>query len=327
MLNTAIVGIGRWGQLLVDSVQGKSDLIRFTAGTTRTRAKAEEFCAKAGIALRDSYDEILADPAVDAVVLASPHSQHEAQIIAAAEAGKHVFTEKPFTLDRPSAERAVAACRKAGVTVALGHNRRFMPNVRELKRMIEAGELGTLLHAESNFSADLGFAAGQWRDSRAESPAGGMTSLGIHSLDTLIHLCGLVTEVDARSQRRAIPIDIDDTTVMLLGFENGMTGYLGCMATGARIWFVRVQGSKGCAEIRDNRRLYRIDENGAPQEVPLEHAGDPAITSLAAELEAFARAATGGTPYPITPEEMVNATATLAAISESAESGRRVAIG
>jgi len=327
MLNAAIVGIGRWGQLLVDSVQGKSEQIRFVAGVTRTRSKAEEYCAKTGIDLRDGYDQILSDPAVDAVVLATPHTEHESQIIAAAKAGKHVFTEKPFTLDRASAEAAVAACRKAGVTVALGHNRRFMPNVRALKRMIEAGELGTLLHAESNFSADLGFAAGQWRDSRTESPAGGMTSLGIHSLDTLIHLCGPVIEVDARSQRRAIPIDIDDTTVMLLSFENGMTGYLGCMATGARIWFVRVQGSKGCAEIRDNRRLYTVAPDGSLQEVPLDIAGDPATTSLAAELEAFAAAATGGPAYPITPEEMINATAALAAISESAESGRRIAIG
>lgn len=326
MLNAAIIGIGRWGQFLVDSVQGKSELIRFTAGATRTRARAEEFCARTGIDLRDSYDQILSDPAIDAVVLATPHSEHESQIIAAARAGKHVFTEKPFTLDRRSAEAAVAACRKAGVTIALGHNRRFMPNVRALKGMIEAGELGTLLHAESNFSTDLSSVAGQWRDSRSQSPAGGMTSLGIHSLDTLIHLCGLVTEVDARSQRRAIPIDIDDTTAMLLSFENGMTGYLGCMAAGARIWFVRVQGSRGCAEIHDNKRLYTVGADGGLVEVPVENAGDPSTASLAAELEAFAAAATGGPAYPITPEEMVNATATLAAISESVKLRRRIAI-
>ena len=143
MLNAAIVGVGRWGRLLVDSVQGKSDLIRFGAGVTRTRAKAEDYCAKSGIELRDTYDQILSDPEIDAVVLATPHTEHESQIIAAAIAGKHVFTEKPFTLDRASAVAALAACRKAGVTVALGHNRRFMANVRELKRMIEAGELAS----------------------------------------------------------------------------------------------------------------------------------------------------------------------------------------
>lgn len=327
MLNAAIIGVGRWGRLLVDSVQGKSDLIRFTAGVTRTRAKAEDYCAKAGIDLRDSYDQILSDPDIDAVVLATPHTEHESQIIAAAKAGKHVFTEKPFTLDRPSAEAAVAACAKAGVALALGHNRRFMANVIELKRQIEAGELGTLMHAESNFSANLGFAAGQWRDSRAESPAGGMTSLGIHALDTLINLCGPITEVDARSQRRAIEIDIDDTTVMLFSFANGMTGYLGCMAATAWIWSLRVIGSKGWAEIPDNETLRICPLDGSVRDVPLDIKGDPGTLSLTAELEAFAAAATGGPPFPITPAEMINISAALAAISESAASGKRVAIG
>ena len=137
MLNAAIVGIGRWGQLLVESVQGKSDQIQFVAGVTRTRAKAEDFCSTHKIDLRDDYAEIIGDSAIDAVVLATPHTQHEEQIIAAAKAGKHVFTEKPFTLSRASAERALAACKEAGVTVAIGHNRRFMKNTEALKAMVK----------------------------------------------------------------------------------------------------------------------------------------------------------------------------------------------
>src|SRR5690554_2062187 len=99
MLNAAIVGIGGWGRVLVGAVQGKSDKIRFVAGATGRRALAEEFAGQAGFRLHDSYAEVLADPAVEAVVLATPHLDHEAQMIAAARAGKHVFVEKPFTLD------------------------------------------------------------------------------------------------------------------------------------------------------------------------------------------------------------------------------------
>src|SRR5450631_2662810 len=103
MIRAAIVGLGIWGQNLVNSVQNKSNQIRFTAGATRTPAKAAEFAKKQGIAMADSYEHLLADPLVDAVVLATPHSQHCAQIVAAARAGKSVFTEKPFGLSKAEA--------------------------------------------------------------------------------------------------------------------------------------------------------------------------------------------------------------------------------
>src|SRR5690606_6355042 len=110
MINSAIVGLGRWGQGLVESVQGRSERIRFTRGVTRTPSKAEAFCAKNGIALGDDLAAALRDRKLDAVVLATPHTQHAEQIVAAARRRKHVFCEKPFTLTRKSAERALAAC-------------------------------------------------------------------------------------------------------------------------------------------------------------------------------------------------------------------------
>ena len=132
-----IVGLGRWGRSLVNSVQGKSDDIRFVLAHTRTRASAEEFCREKGVRLVDRYDEILADPDIDAVVLATPHSQHEQQILAAAQAGKHIHVEKPITLDRPSADAAVAAARKAGVVLAVGYCRRFHPSVVEIRSRLQ----------------------------------------------------------------------------------------------------------------------------------------------------------------------------------------------
>jgi predicted dehydrogenase len=113
MISAAIVGIGHWGRTLVSAVQGNSDKIRFVAGHTRTRAKAEAFCTEKGIALRDSLDAILADPAIDAVYFATPHSEHGGQVERAAAAGKHVFMEKPFTLDRKSAAAALEAVARA----------------------------------------------------------------------------------------------------------------------------------------------------------------------------------------------------------------------
>src|SRR5437016_2126551 len=116
MIRAAIIGLGRWGRSLVTSVQGKSGDICFVCANTRTRAAAEDFCCAQGVALVDSYEQVLADASVDAVVLATPHTLHERQILAAAAAGKHIHVEKPITLDRASAERAVAAARAANVT-------------------------------------------------------------------------------------------------------------------------------------------------------------------------------------------------------------------
>ena len=94
MINAAIVGMGRWGQTLVNSVAGSSDVITFVAGNTRTPSKVVDYAAEKGIKLHSSYEDVLADDNVDALVLASPHSVHFDQIMAAADAGKHVFCEK-----------------------------------------------------------------------------------------------------------------------------------------------------------------------------------------------------------------------------------------
>jgi predicted dehydrogenase len=327
MINAAIVGIGRWGQYLVTSVQGSSEHIKFTAGVTRTKSKAEAFCSEQGIDLRDDYAELLNDPNIDAIVLATPHTQHEEQIVAAAKAGKHVFTEKPFTLDRPSAERAVAACKEAGVALALGHNRRFMENTVALKAMIEAGELGTLMHIDGNQSSDLNVAAGAWRDSREESPAGGMTSLGVHALDCIIHLAGKISAIDAYSTRRAIGFDIDDTTAALLRFENGMTGTLVTMASTAKIWHIRIAGSKGWAEMRDNKTLTVCKSDGSPEDIVFDDSPYPHMGSISGEIEEFALAAAGKASYRISPEEMVHNAEVLAGLITSAETGNRVTFG
>lgn len=324
MISAAIVGIGRWGQILVSSVQGRSDRIRFTAGVTRTKAKAEAFCSANGIDLRDDYVELLNDGSIDAVVLATPHTRHEEQIIAAARAGKHVFTEKPFTLTRASAERAVAAVRDAGVTVALGHNRRFFKNTEAMKALVDSGELGTLLHIDGNQSSNLGSAAGAWRDSRTESPAGGMTSLGIHALDCMIHMGGRIAQIDTISTHRAIPADIDDATAAVLQFEEGMTGTLATLASSPRIFHVRVVGTNGWVEMTSNENLRICGSNGAIEEKIFPTDGYPYRASMAAELDEFAAAAEGRATYRISPEEMVHGTAVLEAMEQSARTGTRV---
>jgi predicted dehydrogenase len=334
MIRAAIVGIGRWGRTLVGGVQGKSEVIRFTAGHNRTRTNAEAFCAEHGLALKDSLDEILADPAIDAVVFATPHSEHGPQVERAAAAGKHVFMEKPFTLDRKSAARALEAVARAGVTLGVAYPRRFHPGMRELKARIKDGRLGTIAHcyAEQNSPAGLFMEPRSWRADPAEAPAGGMTAMGVHNLDAMIHLFGPIDEVYASSIRRTIDYDADDTTSVMLGFASGMSASLMCCLATAVSYRLAVFGSKGCAELVTPESEFRFTPTpdampaGRHSQPAPEVIANPGFNALLAELEAFAAAIRGEQPYPIPPEEVLHGVSAFEAIVQSAAAHRPVKV-
>ena len=251
MINAAIIGMGVWGQNLVNSAQGLSKSIRFVAGATRTPAKAADFAARQGIRIMDSYEAVLADPGVDAVVLATPHSMHTDQIVAAAQAGKHVFCEKPLGLDGASTRRAAEAAARHGIVLGVGYNWRFQPALQEIRRMIDDGRLGRVLHIEGNFCGPSAyrFPQGHWRHAGDESPAGGMTGRGVHVIDAMMYLAGPIDEVTAQSFRLAQDFGSDDTTSMLLHFAGGSTGYLGTIIATAETWRMQVFGSSGWARV------------------------------------------------------------------------------
>ncbi|WP_160120590.1 Gfo/Idh/MocA family protein [Rhodovarius lipocyclicus] len=303
MLNTAIVGMGGWGRTLVNSVQGRNGAgIRFVAGATGNLDKARDYAAEKGIRLHSSYEAVLTDPEVQAVALASPHSMHAEQVIAAARAGKHVFVEKPFTMTKASAEAAVAACRKAGVVMALGHNRRFLPAVAEMKAQMAAGAIGTLLHVEGQFSGPgaYNYQEGMWRADRDESPLGGMGGMGIHMVDMIINLAGRFQDVRVISKAQ-VSKTIDDTTAMLATLESGATVGFSTLALAARYWRVALFGTEGLLELRGHENLFFRDRHGK------EWTRDFPVTDIEhAELEAFAAAVAGGPEYPLPLEEAIH---------------------
>ncbi|MDJ0387229.1 Gfo/Idh/MocA family oxidoreductase [Roseomonas sp. E05] len=315
--------MGRWGRTLVESVQGSSEAgIRFVAGQTRSPEKVKDWSAEKNIRLLDGYDAVLADPEVQAVVLATPHKLHAEQVIAAARAGKHVFVEKPFTLTKASAEAAVAACREAGVVLALGHNRRFLPAVAEIKAMLSDGRIGTLLHVEGQFSGPgaAGYKPGMWRADRAESPLGGMGGMGIHMIDMMINLAGPIAEVAVHSTARVLDNGLDDTTAMLCRFRSGATGTFATLAYAPRCWRVALYGSEGWVELTDHEHMiYRPREGeGFVRDYPK--------TDIErAELAAFAAAAAGGPAYPLPVEQAIHGVSVYETmiVSAASEGGNR----
>jgi predicted dehydrogenase len=329
MIRAAIVGLGRWGQNLVECTQGKTDKLRFTAGVARTPDKAQAFATKHGLTLIGDYAAALADPGIDAVVLATPHTQHAEQVVAAARAGKHVFTDKPFALTAASAEAAVRACAAAKRVLAVGFNWRYQPALQEIRRMVQDGRLGRLLHIEGNFNGPsvYRFAKAHWRQQLEEGPAGGMTGRGVHVVDAMLYLSGHVESLVAQSARLVLDYGLDDTTSMLLRFKNGATGYLGTVIATAEGWRLQVFGSKGWAKVGSIPHLHTWSlttcmVDGQPTAIDY-----PQGSSERAELEGFADAIEGGQPFACPPEDAIHGVAVLEAIVRSARSGRREAIG
>lgn len=267
-----------------------------------------------GINLLSRFEEILASPDVDAVILATPHSQHADQICQAAAAGKHVFVEKPFTLTLADAERAVKAARAANVKLCVGFNRRFLPGFKALAENASDGTLGTLLHVEGAFSGSFGYGYtnDMWRGDTSENPAGGMAAMGIHILDTMIRLLGPVKRVSTISRHVAVPSDVKDVTNVSLDFVSGATGSLSTLMSTASFWRLHLFGSKGWGHMPEQTRLIMSDIDGKQDETSYGQ-----IDTLALELDAFARAILHGEEYPVSHAQALAGVAAMEAISQS----------
>jgi predicted dehydrogenase len=322
MINAAIVGLGWWGKNIVQSVQGKSEKLRFVHGVSKELDAALPIAEANGFTLSDDLERALADPGVQAVVLATPHSLHADQIVRVAKAAKPVFCEKPLTLTRADARRAVDACRKAGVVLGVGQNKRFWPSMVELRRTVAGNTLGRIMHIEAHYSnenSDVHFSA--WRDLPSESPGGGMTGTGIHLLDAFTSIAGPVSEVNARVITHRPGRDPRDTVSILFRFANNLSGFLGAVRASPVYWRVHVFGDEGSVEALGETEVVVRLRGGKVERREL-----PKIDSIRAEIDAFADAVTGGSPYPITPEEMVNTIAAFEAVIQSMQTGASVCI-
>jgi predicted dehydrogenase len=302
MIRTAIVGLGRWGRNLVEASAGHDRLNIVRAVEPDIRG-ARDFCAQHRLDLSSGLDAILADNTIDAILLATPHSLHPAQVMACAAARKQVFCEKPLALHRADAARMFGMCRDAGVTLAVGHNRRFWPSMRALRDIVASGELGTVLHVEGHNSNEnsQNVTAG-WRLLPEESPGGGLTGAGLHVLDAFVSMLGPVARVYAQlNSREAGPPPLD-TAMVMLDFSSGVTGSLTTVRATPLYWRVHVFGTKGSAEVLDETTLVRRTSGGKPECISY-----PTINVLRAELDAFADMIDNKIPFPV-PEADVLAT-------------------
>ena len=317
MIKAAIVGLGWWGERLLGAARPVADKVRFVHGVSPRPGMRQAIADKYGLRLSASIPEMLRDPAIDAVVLATPHSLHADQIMEILAAGRPVLCEKPLVLTKADAERVVRAAESTGLLLAVAHNRRFLPATTELRRLAQAGSFGELLHIEghiSNENSSSNFAP--WRHHDAESPAGGLTGTGVHMLDQFVALLGPVRRVSTQFlQWKPPPVALDSLSVML-EFAGGQSGTLAMIRATPRVWRLHLFGTLGSAENHDENGMVLRFSGQAPQRQEY-----PPVDTLSLELQAFADALEGRAPYPITNQHMIDTAAAFEAIVASVKGG------
>ena len=324
MIRAAMIGLGWWGRHMVNTVKG-SDKLEIVRLAARRPDRHRDFAAETGIPLLDDYQQVLEDPEVDAVILCTPHSQHEDQVHAAIEHGKQIFCEKPLSLTKASAERMVAAAREAGLIIGVGHERRFESTMEEITRLVTSGEIGTHMHAEANFSHDIfaSVAVDNWRASREEAPAAGMTGMGVHLTDLLISMLGPVEAVAAQTARRALDLPTGDVVTVQLRFQSGATGFVSAISSTPYYGRFTIFGDRMWVEARDDSHpqhggkthLITCGKDGI-QHTRTFDAKDP----VRANLEEWADAVANGAEYRFKDDQRIGNVAVLEAIAKSAES-------
>ena len=270
--------------------------LNFTRAVTLEPETVGDFAAEHKLAIGTSFEDVLADKSVQAVVLATPHSKHRAQVEAAAAAGKHIYCEKPFALRKSDALAMLDAVKRAGTVLGVGHHFRLMPSMRVLAELKASGAFGTIMHVEGNYSHDwlANMPADSWRMAAEESRAGGMTGMGIHVLDCFRDMAGPMKRISALSKARVMTVPAGDTTAALIEFENGATGTLGTTLKTPFRWRIAIFGENCWAEsVSETRAIVRYA--GKEPEV-IER---PADNHLGRNLDYFAKAVMGQGAFPI----------------------------
>lgn len=323
----ALVGMGWWGKKMLNVLAAAPADIHVVRAVEPNLETVRALCTEKDVELSANYADALADPAVEAVVLATPHALHGSQIEAAVAAGKHVFCEKPLALTKAGAEKAVRLCREAGLVLGMGHERRWEPPIADLLAKADAGELGRIHQIEANFSHDkfLALDRDNWRLKADQAPAGGMTATGIHLLDLSVRILGPAESVLCICERLSSDLPQGDTVSAYAKFKAGGTSYVSASLANPFMSRFTVYGSRGWIDIRDKAHVESPAGwivTSATKGGPIKTAEVPPAEPVKDNLVSFARAVRGMESYPITATHLVDTIALLEAVFASALSGK-----
>ena len=327
MLNVAVVGLGWWGTHVCKALSANSENIRIVRGIDLNPEPLADLATEIGFELSSNYQDALNDDNVDGVILITPHSTHEALVLGAVEAGKQVFCEKPLALTADSAKRMVQACADAGLVLGIGHERRWEPAMEEVARMVENGDLGTILHVEGHYSHDLfaPLAADNWRGSKVDAPAAGWTGMGVHMTDLFIHMLGPIVEIYAISANRVLDLPSGDVISTLFKFSDGTTGSINAVSATPFYGRFAVYGDQGWVDIHE---LAHGSTPGPAHLTFCNKSGErelkvyEPIDTVTLNFDAWADAVAGNGTYRFSDMERISNVAVLEALAKSTVTGR-----
>jgi predicted dehydrogenase len=322
MIKFGIIGLGWWGKQIVTCL-ADSPRFKIVAGCDIDTPMAEPFAAVHNFDLIDDYRDLLKHPEVEAVAVVTPHALHEEMTIAGFVAGKHVFCEKPLALSAASAERILAACRKAGGVLGIGHERRYEPAMEDMRRLATSGALGRILYMDANVSHNIfrKLDPSNWRRDPKHAPAGAWTALGIHLSDMFVSLADKPIRVAARTASQIFPKPSEDFVSAEIDFENGARGRITCLSTPPFYARFTLLCDRGWVEVQEGGNV----DKGIPSSFV--HCGADGARALRSydhvntvrmNFEAWADAVEGRTPYRFTTDELLANIRILDAVVRSA---------
>src|SRR3979409_1896500 len=266
-LRGACIGMGWWSDGLADAIQRWKKL-KIGACYTRSEDKRKAFASKYGFTAAPDYQAILQDRGIEAIVNTTPNDAHLETTLAASIAGKPVFLYKPIANTVSEGRAITEACRKAGVVLALGYQRRRESHFRWIRGRIDAGDFGKLVNAEANISRDrLGnVALNSWRYTAAGMPGGVMLQIGIHYADVLEYLIGPVKAVTGRLAQLVLPGDNPDVASLILEHESGALSTLNASyASASEYYAMNIYGKEASAyyDLHQGLRVLKRGNSGA----------------------------------------------------------------
>jgi predicted dehydrogenase len=323
-LKVGCLGMGWWSDVLADAIK-RSGKLEIVSCFTRSQEKREAFAAKYGCKMASSYEAMLEDRSIEAIINTTPNNVHAETTRQAAAAGKHVFLDKPIANTVADAKALTEACRKAKVVLALGYQRRKESHFRWVKKQIDDGVFGKLVNAEANISRDrLGqFDLSSWRYTAAGMPGGVMLQIGIHYADVLTFLMGPIVAVRGALAQLVLPGDNPDVASLLLEHENGALSTLNaCYASASEYYLMNIYGKEATAYY-DLHGGLRWLKRGSTTAKPVKCEKNDTI---AEELEEFAAAVRGKGEPEMDGEKGTRSLAVLLAGIKSARECQRVEV-
>lgn len=335
-----ISGAGVIGKVHAEALRGV-DNARLVAVAEPREEAGRAFAETFGATWYASYEEMLRDPAVEVVIVATPSGLHPEQTITAAEAGKHVITEKPMAITAEGATQMIEACERAGVRLAVIFQNRLLPDVFKVRRAIEAGLLGRIVLGNGAMhwkrTQEYYDANGGWRGTWALDGGGALMNQAIHTLDVLQFLMDGVVSVQAHTATLTHDIETEDTAAASLRFGNGALGTMQATTSTNVDRPVRVEivGEKGKAVLENNTIALWEAEAELTDEVLTEadralvagwEKGEPFGAAHRRQLRHIFRSLADGTEPPIPGRDARKPVDIILSIYESARTGRRVEV-